>query len=74
MDLKPLNLHTRDELYKAYKDVLTDLDGGGTYDPQASALRAEWDRRGWDLRPLHLIDRRFKTLKRKNPEKSKDSS
>ncbi len=69
---KPLNIWFREELYREYKTILTDFDSAGTYDPQAYVIREEWDRRGFDLRSLHRIDRRFKNLRRKNPEKSKD--
>lgn len=69
---KPLNIWTREELYQEYKTILVDLDSAGELDPQAYVIREEWDRRGFDLRLLHQIDRRFKNLRRKNPEKSKD--
>lgn len=65
---KPLNIWTRYALYEEYKSILSDLDSAGTYDPQAYRIRAEWNRRGWDLGILHKIDRRFKNLRRKKPE------
>lgn len=67
---KPLNIWTREELYNEYKSILSDLNSAGTYDPQAYKIRAEWGRRRWVMNILRRIDHRFKTLKRKNPEKS----
>ena len=52
-------------LLKAYTEILTDIEGAGTYEPAAYRIREVWHMRGYNLKTLHKIDRRFKNIKRK---------
>ena len=51
-------------LLKAYKEILSNLEGAGTYEPAAYRIREVWNLRGYNLKTLHKIDRQFKNLRR----------
>ena len=66
-DMKAICHFSDEELYVAYKRLLSDLkdsDGTNIYEPVAEGIRSEWRRRGLWKRKLIDVEKQFKRLKR----------
>ena len=62
---KPIKFFSWQALKKAYKMIVSDLEGAGVYEPVAYAIREEWAYRRFSKWTLIKIEKQFKNLKRR---------